>query len=722
MPSRRPPAITARHIEWEVVRVLGLLLFLILQSPDGDDLNPAKTSERLTELIASSKALLESGDPIRSRLLAAEAQQLARELDQQDKWIEALVIQGDALQQFKEDQSAELVFRRAIAKAAELGFWKLESEGLARLSHLHYARGQYQQAMAVEQEVFQRANDHSDQHQMAQSLNDIGVLYKKLGQYSEAMDYYFRALELREMIEDQKGVSQSLNNIGIVHKNLGNYIDALDYQLRSIEIRQKIDDQSGLAQSYGNVGIIYKHLGDYERAIKYHLQALDMWRARNEQSGVGRALNNLGTTYAEWGKGDQALTYLYESLSVVEALGDMAGIANAKAQIGSIFLEQDKVDEAESLLRDALSLNREIGGAAEMVSNMMALGQVMRIKDDLQGSKKMIEDALALSEELGTKPLIRDSLVALASLEGDIGNYERGMKMMSRAFDLNEEFVNSAVTQKIADLQTQYAIDAKQREIELLRRENELNNLELNRQKTLRRGGYALLGFMILSGILLFTRYRESKNTNRKLQQLNDQIQVQSDDLKEMNEHLQQRTHELAGKNEELYVASITDPLTKVYNRSYLMTFLEREIAKVRRHVFDLSLLMIDVDHFKRINDRFGHLCGDRVLAAVAARMKRIVRVEDVITRYGGEEFAVVLTNTRRDQAYRVAEKIRIAIEEMRFPEFEEAGVTVSIGVLDQTTCNPLTIDRLIACADDALYRAKEAGRNQCVLYGEVAS
>ena len=149
-----------------------------------------------------------------------------------------------------------------------------------------------------------------------------------------------------------------------------------------------------------------------------------------------------------------------------------------------------------------------------------------------------------------------------------------------------------------------------------------------------------------------------------------------------------------------------TDPLTGVYNRRFLEEFLHRELSRSRRSRQPLSLLMLDLDGFKVFNDQHGHLEGDRVLALVAASLRDTVRTTDIVARYGGDEFVVVLPNTPGDAARRVA---RDLIRSMPPP----VGVSVGVGCMSETT---QTAAELFAVADNALRSAKQSGVSMCVV------
>ncbi|RKO67984.1 GGDEF domain-containing response regulator [Desulfofundulus salinus] len=163
---------------------------------------------------------------------------------------------------------------------------------------------------------------------------------------------------------------------------------------------------------------------------------------------------------------------------------------------------------------------------------------------------------------------------------------------------------------------------------------------------------------------------------------------------------------------EQLYRLSIIDPLTNAYNRRYFMQVLEQEIERTRRTGLPFSIIMVDLDHFKSINDRFGHATGDRVLKSLVDMIKQRIRKTDCLARWGGEEFIILLPNTSVDKAAGLAEELRERLSRMDIPGVDH--VTASFGVAGY--CPPDTADTLIMRADNTLYAAKAAGRN-CVRY-----
>ena len=166
--------------------------------------------------------------------------------------------------------------------------------------------------------------------------------------------------------------------------------------------------------------------------------------------------------------------------------------------------------------------------------------------------------------------------------------------------------------------------------------------------------------------------------------------------------------------HENLVSSALRDPLTKLFNRRYLLDRLDSELKFARRHNTPLSLLMLDLDHFKRINDTQGHLAGDAVLTNLATVLTKAVRNEDVVARFGGEELAIILRAIPAEPAFSLAERLRKHVEQTvtRY-DGRELRATVSIGVAGYPSTQAETIEELMEAADRALYRAKHDGRNR---------
>jgi two-component system, cell cycle response regulator len=178
------------------------------------------------------------------------------------------------------------------------------------------------------------------------------------------------------------------------------------------------------------------------------------------------------------------------------------------------------------------------------------------------------------------------------------------------------------------------------------------------------------------------------------------------DELKTKNKQLEDLLYKVE------YMA-ITDVLTGLYNRRRFHDVLAKEFERSKRYASPFSLVFMDVDHFKSVNDGYGHLMGDKVLSDLASIIKKNIRDIDTAARYGGEEFTAILPSTTKEAALHVAERIRKSIEKHVFPEMPGRTITISIGISGIPDKKIDNEDTLIRSADIALYRAKQTGRNR---------
>jgi diguanylate cyclase (GGDEF)-like protein len=215
----------------------------------------------------------------------------------------------------------------------------------------------------------------------------------------------------------------------------------------------------------------------------------------------------------------------------------------------------------------------------------------------------------------------------------------------------------------------------------------------------------------------------EADETNRnnpllaqfgKLADMHVKLLRKMNKIARISDRMQDQLREL---NETFRIASVTDPLTGLPNRRLMMERLKAEGARVDRQGGSFGLLMVDIDRFKLINDRFGHDVGDRVIAGTGAILRNNLRDYDTCARWGGEEFVIILPDVTREAATLSAEKLRnkVASQPVRAGEESEATITVSIGVtvFDGTK----TLETALREADEALYAAKRGGRNEVAIF-----
>lgn len=218
-----------------------------------------------------------------------------------------------------------------------------------------------------------------------------------------------------------------------------------------------------------------------------------------------------------------------------------------------------------------------------------------------------------------------------------------------------------------------------------------------------------------------FNNMRAQLNEVHARQQ--NKIELADAKLRETNSQLIEQSDELKRMNDELKRLAITDPLTGLYNRRQFERLIDTEVSMSARHGENNSILVVDVDHFKRINDKYGHKVGDTVLRRLAKILTEGLRSTDIVCRIGGEEFVAICRRAKQEDAVAIAEKLRRTVADFSFNvNMERIPVTVSVGVATIPNAQGTkTAEDFFHSADTALYYSKEHGRNQVTHYAQIA-
>ena len=312
----------------------------------------------------------------------------------------------------------------------------------------------------------------------------------------------------------------------------------------------------------------------------------------------------------------------------------------------------------------------------------------------LQEGKRLTDEAVDGYERTGATSEIAGLLGEYGQYLEKAGDHKAALALFHRERKLNEEIAQAAHERTVLELQEKYESDKRTREIELLNRENELKTAELRSGMVQQRGWWLLAGLFGVSFAVVAVLYRKLRTTNRLLGE----------------------------KNRELSFQSSRDPLTALYNRRYFQDFIgdqdqgERNERRTGGKTIE-ALLLIDLDHFKEINDRYGHAAGDSVLVAVAERLRETLRETDMIVRWGGEEFLVFVAATIAGKLDEIALRIMHAVSMEPFVYHGTSiPITASVGFVAMPLPpreDPLPWERAIGLADMALYLAKVHGRNR---------
>ncbi|MBP7623313.1 MAG: GGDEF domain-containing protein, partial [Xanthomonadales bacterium] len=342
------------------------------------------------------------------------------------------------------------------------------------------------------------------------------------------------------------------------------------------------------------------------------------------------------------------------------------------------------------------------------------LGRALLYRGDLysgEGQLAAAEAAYGRSLDYLTRAKLKPQLhAAYKAIEGLLearGEPQQALAYARQRAVLREELLGVTAARRLAVLELKQDRERAERQVEMLRLDNSLKELNLRTETLRRRIGIGFIATLVALLGVVFWRLREARRSARILSRKNDEISAQDAALRAANARLTAQTH-------DLFRAATTDPLTTLSNRGHVMQQMIELFDRHKAQGLPLSLLLIDLDRFKPINDSMGHQFGDRVLIAAARVLREEMRDGDPLGRYGGEEFITALPGASAEEALVTAERLRLAIQRrMGMIEGEAIDLTASIGLAELHETGATSLSALIATADDALYRAKALGRNR---------
>jgi diguanylate cyclase (GGDEF)-like protein len=442
---------------------------------------------------------------------------------------------------------------------------------------------------------------------------------------------------------------------------------------------------------------LYDQMREYDKGFEAIDEGL---RVAEAMHSPGRLLLLKGTEYAlaiDSGQPRRALKAQLAALELAHKVGAGPMMGNVLVNLSDVYLKLGDYHHALSYAQQALARANELNDEHLAGVARLNIGEIYLAMGRLPEGKKNIEAGLAWFEKAGKKPDLQgvlveygESLEQAGDLSGALAAYHRERKLSNELFEMRRQ-------KAMVELQEKYEADKKQRQIESLRQENQVKSTEIDNRRLQQRIWWLLAVVFGLASAVVGLLYRKVRHANAQLEE----------------------------KNQELKQQSARDPLTALYNRRHFQEFMrsrqdgERRGNAGRAAGDDMvsALYLLDVDHFKHINDTYGHGAGDAVLREIAAALQDILRETDMIVRWGGEEFLAFLPAVPRASLEEVARRLLNGIP-ARTVDYQ--GTTLSVQVSIGFAPFPLapgagmvSWERAVNIVDMALYLAKGHGRNR---------
>ena len=465
---------------------------------------------------------------------------------------------------------------------------------------------------------------------------------------------------------------------------MGEPVNAADNATEALEWAREHGLESTALKARFLLAYAYRNLEDTKKARHHFQLALAAARHRKNFRYEVMSMNELGNILVMEKKFDEAMTIKKAALDRARQTKEEYLITICMHDIGYALISKREFTPALALFQECLTRGEVTKNprAMAMARTNIAYIYSQTGKPDL--ALKLSYQTLEIARQHKLGEIETNILTQIIDVLSSKGRYHEALIRRQELDKLQSEKFKRELDRKVSEIQSRHHLMEKESEIRILKQDREIRNLQLGRQRILTASMIALaISFALLAGLALYG-YRAKRRANQELQSLN----IRLDDL------------------------SRSDPLTGLSNRRDMLEKLQLLQARANREKSPLALLMIDMDGFKSINDTLGHNQGDRVLRQVARALRSRTRGQDLLARWGGEEFLVALSGADRNAAFKAAEKYRKTVEELELPP-KHPRITITIGLAIYNADED--VQKTITRADNHLYAGKQAGRNRVV-------
>lgn len=551
---------------------------------------------------------------------------------------------------------------QALDLAKDLAYEEGEAYANLVLGYCHVRLSSPKLALEATKLALKQFEALGDKEGELKALNTLGMVYGDSGNLPGALKTFLSLIALCTDLRDESGLADALNNTGLVYLYLGDFATALDYFLQAVKHFRDLERTEGEVKATLNIGVVNYELGRYSEALSYFTSAKAVDKAEDKATDA-LILTNLGRTQLKLGNFVQALTHTQASLGLFEQLGDRLGSSLALDDLGLTHAQTNQIDEASDCFNRGLLIKRELGDKKGQAETCIHLGKLYTRQGQLELALDTLHEGLSCALEADANTEVYKAHQALAETYKQNRQFRESCLHLEAYMKLKDEAFNEASDLRLQGLKVRFEVEQTEKEKEIYR----LKNVEL-------------------------------AETVDALNKQKAALQGANEDKSVLLKQLEKQARE--------------DGLTGLYNRRFFDTRLEQEFTRSSRYARPLSVVLCDVDNFKRVNDDFSHQVGDEVLRRVAKILQEKVRQVDTVARYGGEEFVIMFPETEGKDAATVSERIRQAIQSHPWEEVApELRITISMGVADDLSVP--NFEKLVGLADAKLYEAKRSGRNQ---------
>lgn len=551
----------------------------------------------------------------------------------------------------------------ALARSEEAGYATGRAHALRTIGDCRHRLEQPEAARECLDRAISIFRELGDVTGEADALHTLGSVEYTQADYPLALQRFHRALALARAAGERRIESNALNGAATAHYALGDYPRAAKLYLETLSLRRELGDRGTESGTLSNLGLVHQELGDFAAAADLHREALEIKRALGDRQGEANVLANLGVALHRLTEHEEARRLHREALQLARELGNRRTEAGCLENLGHIAEALGELPEALALHESALGLHRSLGDRLGEASSLSRTGAVKVLLGDRTGALGDLGTALHIADEIDAPRLAIEVRRSLADVYAGLGDLRAALDCSSAAADAERRLFRELLERSTAALVAGHRVE--------------------------RGDADAAAG-------------ASSTDELAEAQAAARSFEAERDDL----------LARLRAQASELDRLSREDLATGLCTRRQFEEELERRFAHALAESEPISVAIIDVDHFRLVNAiPRSHRIGDAVLREIAALLRINLRESDLVGRWGGEEFVLLIDDTA-EAAAAACERIREAIEGHDWARLHASiRVTISAGVAGANEA--ASGDDLLFIADKRLFEAQDAGRNR---------
>ena len=513
-----------------------------------------------------------------------------------------------------------------------------------------------------------------------------GLAERRNGRYKLAIIQFKKAMKLHKDRRQSPNYIIAKQELAYSHSLVGVFQTALDELLDTKLLASKLNDPFVLAITLETYGAVYGYLNKYQESIDYYQQALNAYQKLEYVPYQAEAIYGLASTYRYWEKYDLAIEYFEKFNELVSYIPDDRVEFYGNYGLGMSNAEKGNCSTALKIIELALSQPGMLDYKAELYKRKASCHIKLR---EFELAQKAISQATKIFKQLpdliGTDWEL-ETLKIRAQLIFEQGDTALAYQLMNEYHTKNAQLISNDSDDRIRSIRSTYEMERKDAQIELLQQQAQLQNLKSEKHQQDALFQRYLLAFLFTIIVIVLTAFLFQRRYTKRV-----------------------------------IAISIRDSLSGLFNRRYTFQVLNKLMSSLSEHKGQLSIILLDIDNFKQINDQYGHPYGDQVIRMIAEICQSSLRAEDVMGRIGGEEFLCVLPRTSISSCKKIAERMLTQVEKYPFCDQSKKvfHTTISIGVANASS-SKVSTDTLILQADKALYHSKHAGKNQVTNYCDI--